>query len=171
MQDRKPWLPFLLIAVATGCKPAVSDVFVDVIDTSAVRQIYRNADTVMKEVPGNELAVMGILQGERLILGGGQKEITLWYNEHGKLAGTTERTHGKLADSVLFYPNGQRMFQFQFDEAGQPQGPARFFYADGRVWQDGRLTRGMKTGVWRTFHPDGRLLETHEYDQKGKKLR
>jgi hypothetical protein len=164
-------LALLTAAFAIGCKPNTSDVMVETIDTAYLRQLPNMADTVIPIVPDTSIRLLGVVRGEEIIIGNGQKQMQLWYDVQGQVLLMTEKNKGRIIDSVAFYPNGQRIFKLSFNQQGQADGFAKYFYSDGRVREDGRFISGIKTGVWRSFDENGRLLETHEFTQRGEKLK
>lgn len=162
----------LLIAVAAvGCKPNTSDILVETIDTAYIKQLPNMADTIIPMQPDSSIRLLGVVRGETILLGNGQKNMQLWYDVQGQVVMMTERQLGKLVDSVAFYPNGQRIFKLGFNDQGKADGSAKYFYSDGRVREDGRFVNGIKTGVWRSFDEAGMLKETHEYTGRGEKLK
>lgn len=157
----------------TACQPSRSDVFVETVNESLITQLMQNADSVKPVNPDSltRLANPLFVTGQRVFSKGGKLETILWYDELGKTTGFMEYEQTKLKDSITFYPNGQRMMTLLFNSNGQPEGPARFYYQDGRVKLDGRYEKGIQTGIWREFAPDGRLIMAHEYDRYGNKKR
>lgn len=159
------------ILLYAGCKPHTSDILVETIDTAYIRQLPKMADSILPAQPDSSMRLLGVVRGETILMGNGQKSMQLWYDAQGQVVLMTERQLGKLVDSVAFYPNGQRIFRLNFNEKGLADGSAKYFYSDGRVREDGRFVNGIKTGVWRSFDEAGRLLETHEYTSLGEKLK
>ena len=164
-------LALLTTIAAIGCKPNTSDIVVETIDTAYIHQLPNMADTIMPLVPDSSIRMLGVVRGEAIELGNGQKNMQLWYDVQGQIVLMTERQLGKLVDSVAFYPNGQRIFKLSFNDKGKADGSAKYFYSDGRVREDGRFVNGIKTGVWRSFDEAGMLKETHEYTSLGEKLK
>lgn len=156
-----------------ACQPSRSDVFVEVVNPSLVQQLVRKADTVIGLVPDTALATTQPfwVRGQRLPISAAAKESVLWFDEMDRLTGLLEFSEGRLTDSIAFYPNGQRMFTLIINKTGKPEGPARYYYPDGRVKLDGRFSDGIQTGIWREFAPDGRLIIAHEYDRYGNQKR
>lgn len=163
-------LATLLLA---ACKPSRSDVFVETVNDALIKQLLQNADSIKPVRPDSltRLANPLFVTGDHIFSQGGKLETILWYDELGKTSGFMEYEQNKLKDSITFFPNGQRMMTLMFNSNGQPEGPARFYYQDGRVKLDGRYEKGIQTGIWREFAPDGRLLVAHEYDRYGNKKR
>ena len=154
-----------------ACQPAVSDLVVEKVDTAYIRTLPSLADTFYTVPAGPAEKVLGAISSLQYEIGGGQKSLILHYDLSGTVIAMQEKRNGITIDSVAFYPNGQRMFQFQFSAQGQADGPARFFYPDGRVREDGRYVNGKRTGIWRLFNESGRLQQTEEYDRYGNKTR
>ncbi len=157
--------------VLEACKPNLSDMEVELVDTGYISKLPSIADTVYTLVLGGDAKAMGAVNESVYVIGGGQKKLRIAYDAFGKVLQMVESRNGTTVDSVAFYPNGQRIFKLSFTTGGIADGSARFYYSDGRVREDGRFTNGIKTGVWRLFSPDGRLKETHEFDNYGMKLR
>jgi hypothetical protein len=161
----------VLCALIASCRPATSDIEVEIIDTALVNNLARQADTTVLLSPGPQEQLLGVVGGYEYRIGGGQKTITLWRDATGKVLLMTEEENNRLVDSVAFYPNGQRIFKLRFNRQGKPDGAARYYYSDGRVREDGRFTNGVRTGVWRQFNEEGRLQMSREYDRYGKPSR
>jgi antitoxin component YwqK of YwqJK toxin-antitoxin module len=162
-----------LLCLGYACKPARSDVMVEIVDKERIKAMEANSDTVFTVEPGsNALALaMGSVSGIQFVQNALKTNTTIWYDASGRVVGMLQYTKNVLTDSVAFHPNGQRMLAFTLNGQGVPQGPARYFYPDGRVRSDGWFAKGIKTGVWREFDETGKLVETHEYDRRGQKIR
>jgi hypothetical protein len=161
----------IALLICHGCKPNTSDIEVETIDIAYVNNLSKVADTAIALVPGIDEKMIGIVQGWKYNIGGNQKEMKLWFDEQGKVVSMTEMRMGILVDSVAFFPNGQRMFKITFDHNGMAEGIARYYFSDGRIRENGHFSQGIKTGVWRSYNPDGKLLETHEFDRFGRKMK
>jgi hypothetical protein len=161
------------LVMALACQPAKSDVFVEMVNAELLKKLVAGADSVEPVQPDSSRMQQLPLwvKGERLLFSATAKNTVLWYDEQGNLTGMLEYEKGKLKDSIAFHPNGQRMFTLIIDKDGFASGPARYYYPDGRVKEDGRFTKGVKTGVWREFNTDGRLIESREFDRYGKPSR
>lgn len=156
-----------------SCKPATSDIFEEAVNLELVKNLIKSADSVY-DLPVDTLQkrVQPFwIKGQRLIFNNPPKSTILYYDEQGNLSGMLEFEKEKLKDSIAFYPNGQRMFTLIIDKEGKASGPARYYHPDGRVREDGRFTNGIKTGIWREFNAEGRLLKSTEFDRNGKPSR
>lgn len=153
------------------CKPSVSDIMVEVVDTAYLKQLPSIADTFFTVPIGENEKILGAATAVQYQIGGHQKDLLLHFDPTGNVLAMREKRYGKTIDSVFFYPNGQRMFTLSLDTNGVAEGTARYFYPDGRVKEDGRFLQGRKNGIWRHFKEDGRLNFTAEYDRYGNKTR
>jgi hypothetical protein len=166
-------IPAILIYLS-GCQPARSDVFEERFSPQLVEELLAKADSNILLVKADSFFTTPPpmwVTGQILTFSETQKSSALWFDEQGRLTGLVE-TNGKITtDSVAFYPNGQRIFTILLDKDGKPSGPARYYYPDGRVKEDGRFEKGIKTGIWRIFRTDGRLDYTEEFDKYGNKTR
>src|SRR5574343_41584 len=97
-------LALLMVVFAMACKPNTSDVMVETIDTAYIRQLPNMADTIIPMMPDTSTRLLGVVRGETIVLGNGQKSMQLWYDVQGQIVLMTERQLGKLVDSVAFYP-------------------------------------------------------------------
>jgi len=152
-----------------ACKPATSEINVEVVNQELVKNLIAGADSVSDlPVDTGRLGLQPFwVKGQRLVFKANSRSTVLYYDEQGKLSGMLEFENEKLKDSIAFFPNGQRMFTLIIDKDGKASGPARFYYPDGRVREDGRFTKGIKSGIWREFNTEGRLLFSREYDRYG----
>ncbi|HSK13074.1 MAG TPA: hypothetical protein VK907_07640 [Phnomibacter sp.] len=156
-----------------ACKPARSDIYMETVNAVLLNNLVAKADSVVDMVADSGMLAANpmLVTGKVLFSKQDTKTSRLWFDEQNRPAALIEFEKGTLKDSMLFYPNGQRMFTLLFDRDGKPSGPARYYHADGRVRLDGRFENGVQTGIWREFDEDGRLLVTHEYDRYGMKKR
>jgi hypothetical protein len=169
-QMKKPIIFFSILLGILGCQPARSDLFEERISPQLVEQLTSKADTVVFILPGDSLFINNPpiwVKGQQLTFREKGHTSTLWFDEQDRLTGLVEVSGNRTTDSIAFYPNGQRIFTILLDKDGNPSGPARYYYPDGRVKEDGRFEKGIKTGIWRIFRPDGRLENTEEYDRYG----
>ena len=166
------WVAFVVF-VMQACQPARSDVYEEMVNATLLQNLINRADSVeilladSQSVASNPVWIAG----KKLFMDGGNTITTIWYDEQDRPTGLVEYVNNRLKDSIMFYPNGQRMFTFLFDKEGRISGPARYYYPDGRVREDGRFEKGIQTGIWREFSAEGKLITTHEYDRYGQKKR
>lgn len=154
--------------LAVSCRPAESDIEVEKVDTAYVNHLPEVADSVIDLIASADKAAPGAVMGRRYLIGGKQKELTIWWNEQQQPMLFTERQRGKLTDSVAFYDNGQRIFRLNIGADGRAEGPARFYFSNGRVREDGRFSEGLRKGIWRLYNEQGKLIRTQEYDRYGR---
>ena len=161
------------ICLFISCGPNRSDVNVEVVNSILVENLKKAADSVYNIVPDSLLMEKQpfFVKGEVLVNQRVNQTTQLWFDEHDRIRGMIEYTNGILKDSILFHPNGQRLLSMIINKQGKPEGPAAYYYPNGRVRLDGRFEKGIQTGIWREFAPDGRLQITHEYDRYGEKKR
>jgi hypothetical protein len=168
------FFPIIIVFILfLACEPATSDINEEVVNQELVKKLIAGADSVY-DLPtdSGRLAYQPFwVKGQKLVFTATSRSSVLYYDEQGRLSGMLEYEKEKLKDSIAFFPNGQRMFTLIIDKEGKASGPARFYYPDGRVREDGRFTGGIKTGVWREFNAEGRLLKSREFDRYGKPTR
>jgi len=70
-----------------------------------------------------------------------------------------------------YYPNGQLKGKLLLDDQGRFEGPAAYYYEDGRIKSEGVYSEGFFSGAWKNYSPAGRLISTDEYDADGQLTR
>lgn len=162
----------LWLASIVACSPATSDVYVETVNPELVNRLIAQAnDTTGITSGAGEKAPPFWVSGIKLSFDNPLDVTYIWYDEQKRVTGLVEYQQGILKDSIQFFPNGQRIFSFLFNNHGKISGPARYFYDNGRVREEGRFENGIKTGIWRLFRPDGTLDMVNEYDRYGKAKR
>ena len=70
-----------------------------------------------------------------------------------------------------YYPNGQLIAQLPLDSFGQYSGASKYFYQTGIVESEGAYKSGLKTGAWKDFDINGKLISINEYDSNGQVIK
>jgi antitoxin component YwqK of YwqJK toxin-antitoxin module len=70
-----------------------------------------------------------------------------------------------------YYPNGQLKGKLPLDAKGKFQGPARYYYEDGRVKSEGAYENGFFSGKWKNYDESGKLVSVDEYDKNGQLIK
>lgn len=76
--------------------------------------------------------------------------------EEGKLQREEEIRNGKFMGKRVFYNRDGRK-EHNVNEKGNLDGPAREFYADGKLKEEATYANGERTGVLRRYYPGGQL--------------
>jgi antitoxin component YwqK of YwqJK toxin-antitoxin module len=74
---------------------------------------------------------------------------------------------GKITDAYIMH-RGRVIGHGIIDEQGQKQGPWKEYYMDGTLRAEGTYTNNVRTGLWKFYHPNGRLEQIGKYDAKGR---
>ena len=69
-----------------------------------------------------------------------------------------------------YYPNGQLMAEYLFDNYGQYNGPAKYYFENGFVKSMGDYKHGLSTGIWKEFNEKGELSNSIKYDNNGTRI-
>ena len=77
------------------------------------------------------------------------------------------KTNGVNTALGEYYPNGQLVGKINFKINGQIDGPATYYYKDGRIRTTGHFTDGTRTGEWKDYNPIGQLVTIKTYNDKG----
>lgn len=71
-------------------------------------------------------------------------------------------------EATIFYPNGKKNFQQNYDTSGQSDGIYRLWNMEGQLKETGLFVHGKKQGTFKTFFDDGNT-ETIAHYKDGKK--
>jgi antitoxin component YwqK of YwqJK toxin-antitoxin module len=75
--------------------------------------------------------------------------------------------NGTRSFFTQYYANGQLQADLPLDEFGQYNGTATYYNTDGIVESNGQYIHGLKTGEWKIFNTDGKLILIADYDTSG----
>lgn len=70
-----------------------------------------------------------------------------------------------------YFANGQLQAELPLDAFGQYDGKAVSYYEDGRVQDSGHYAHGFKTGVWKNFDRESKLISEDEFDVNGQLIK
>jgi antitoxin component YwqK of YwqJK toxin-antitoxin module len=70
---------------------------------------------------------------------------------------------------ALYYPNGQLQADLKFDNYGQFDGPAAYYYESGAVKSAGNYKHGLSTGEWKEYD-EGGAVSIVKYDANGVRI-
>src|SRR5690348_16245787 len=77
----------------------------------------------------------------------------------GNVVGINKSKNGIIIFAAEYYPNGQLIGKTQF-KSGIVDGPATYYYPNGRINNIGRWHNYRQVGVWKTYEETGKLKET-----------
>lgn len=66
-----------------------------------------------------------------------------------------------------YYANGQAKASYVLNDQGQFNGPATFYFEDGRIEGIGNFQQGFFSGKWKRYSPDGMLIKEEVYNADG----
>jgi|GEM_PF-1926363 len=78
----------------------------------------------------------------------------------------TKEKNGVRLHAAEYYANGQLKARVSYVN-GELDGPARYFYEDGRVRSEGAFRNGNHWGRWKNYDESGKLVSVEEYDEDG----
>ena len=78
------------------------------------------------------------------------------------IIGITQTKNGTCTFSAEYYPNGQIKGVLTLNKNGEPEGPAKYFYADGRIRSSGNWKNDSQDGKWMEYDKDGNLIVEHD---------
>lgn len=84
----------------------------------------------------------------------------------GNVVGLNKSKNGVIVFAAEYYSNGQQIGKTQF-KPGTIDGPAIYFYSDGRIKSKGQWHDYAKVGIWKNYKENGELQATIYYDSSG----
>jgi len=85
----------------------------------------------------------------------------------GNVVGLNKSKNGVTMFAAEYYPNGQLIGKTQF-KPGTIDGPAIYYYSDGRIKSKGQWHDYAQVGIWKNYKENGELQATIYYDSSGK---
>ncbi|HEX5024223.1 MAG TPA: hypothetical protein VFV68_03080 [Agriterribacter sp.] len=89
----------------------------------------------------------------------------------GQITGFVQFSRNIRTAYAEYYPNGQLKGKLLLDDQGRFEGPAAYYYQDGRIKSEGVYSEGFFSGTWKNYSPEGKLISTDEYDADGQLTR
>jgi antitoxin component YwqK of YwqJK toxin-antitoxin module len=68
---------------------------------------------------------------------------------------------------TLYHANGQKFYEWNYNDAGKRTGEQKYFHANGEVQYSGEWKNGKVNGEVSVFNDLGQLLEKREYNDEG----
>ena len=84
----------------------------------------------------------------------------------GNVVGVIKSKNGVVFFAAEYYPNGQLIGKTQF-KPGTIDGPATYYYSNGRIKTTGQWHNYAYTGTWKNYEENGELKEVVIYDSNG----
>lgn len=70
-----------------------------------------------------------------------------------------------------FYPNGQMVAKYKFDNFGQYSDSSNEYYQNGFLKSEGVYKNGLHIGKWKNYDSTGKYVSTAEYNQNGQEIK
>jgi antitoxin component YwqK of YwqJK toxin-antitoxin module len=84
----------------------------------------------------------------------------------GNVVGLNKSKNGVTIFAAEYYSNGQLIGKTQF-KPGTIDGPATYYYSDGRIKSKGQWHDYAQVGIWKHYKENGELRATIYYDSSG----
>jgi hypothetical protein len=75
------------------------------------------------------------------------------------IVGINQTKNGVHIFGAEYFPNGQIKGVLTLNKHGEPDGPAKYYFEDGRIRSFGNWKNGDKVGKWMEYDKDGNLIE------------
>ena len=82
------------------------------------------------------------------------------------VVGVNKSKNGVVFFATEYYPNGQLIGRTEF-KPGIIDGPATYYYPDGRIKSFGIWRNYSQVGIWKNYSENGELKEIIEYNDNG----
>jgi hypothetical protein len=133
------------------------------LDPKVVDRIKANADSVeVEEINGEDFSTMHTyFQYDTNI------SHRVLQDSLGNITAIILMKDGHYLQSNQYYSNGQQKGKLSYEAPGVLDGPAIYFYEDGRIRTKGTFDHNNRIGNWKYFDEDGRLQYIEVYDHNG----
>jgi antitoxin component YwqK of YwqJK toxin-antitoxin module len=74
-----------------------------------------------------------------------------------------------MAKDIIYYENGNKRLEGEYNEEGQKHGDWTYWYENGNKWSEGSFHEGLNHKERTTWHENGEKHYTGEYD-KGERV-
>ena len=154
----------LLFLLVVACGTAeTSDIEVIKLKRNTVDSIISASDTVVVEHPNGE--VYDVM--ETYYRNGSPMATRLLRDSLGNVRTIITLREGHYLQSRNYYANGQLEGKLSYSVPGILDGPATYFYEDGRISAKGTYKESNRWGKWSNYDENGRLVSIDYYDERG----
>lgn len=103
-----------------------------------------------------------VLERERVIRSG-KRDVNVDLHPYGPVRASVRFDEGgNLAEAELF--KGEVRISTMRFARGEPSGPYRAYFPDGRLREEGRFAHGVREGPWAAWHPNGNIRSRRNYE-------
>jgi antitoxin component YwqK of YwqJK toxin-antitoxin module len=134
-------------------------------DRQLVKDIQSTHDSVYTETPKRK--DFWIIEH---YLTGSTKEKIILKDSLENIIGIVIRENGINSFAQEYYANGQLKGKTDF-VPGKIEGPAKYYYEDGRIKSRGEWFDYKQIGEWKDYDKEGYLILIKHYDDNGKLIR
>ena len=99
------------------------------------------------------------------------KENLIFRDSLKNVVGIVKRENGKNYYTAEYFPNGQLMGKIAYSFPGIIDGPATYYYEDGRIRSKGEWKEFKRIGEWKNFGSEGYLKSIEYYSDKGELIK
>lgn len=133
------------------------------VNQSVVDTIIDKSDSVSVErFDGEEFATMHTYYQD-----GNNTAKRLLRDNAGNIRAIILMKDGHYVQSRQYFANGQLKGNLSYSDTGILNGPATYYYKDGRIRANGAFDQNKRTGRWKHFDANGTLEYVEIYDDKG----
>jgi len=166
LTNRHFLLGLFLITIFSCYQSKLSDVIVIKFDTKLIDSLKKNSDTIYNQV----IRRTDFYDMDYYINKGDSITTKILKDSLGNVVGLNSSKNGRVLFASEYYSNGQLKGKTQFLN-GKIEGPALYFYSDGRIKGIGQWHDYKQLGVWKDYDEQGRLEKITNYDDSGNIIR
>jgi antitoxin component YwqK of YwqJK toxin-antitoxin module len=153
-------MPFGLILILVSCgQTKKSDIEVIKFDTEIINDLNKSSDTVYSEHIGRTdfFTVDYYVNSEDSVT------TKLFKDSIGNVVAYNKTKNNKVFFVIEYFPNGQVRGKLPEKIDEEYNGPARYYYEDGRVKSEGQFKKGLWSGEWKNYDKNGNLISIDDY--------
>lgn len=138
-------------------------------DIEVIKFNYAIIDSLKKVSDTSYISLLGradFYTAEYYITRGDSSENKILKDSAGNVVGIVQMKNDVTLFAAEYYPNGQVMGNLSF-LSGKIEGPAKYYYRDGRIRSLGVWKDNSRIGTWREYFETGVLKEIIHYDNSG----
>ena len=159
----KYFLAFSLI-LASSCKQSkLSDIEVIKFNPKIIDSLKQASDTSYTEIIG----ASDLYTADYYITRKDTITTKIFKDSLGHVVAVNKSKNGKTLFAAEYYINGQLVGQTKFI-SGKVDGPATYYYANGRIRSIGQWHDFKQSGTWKDYNKQGELEKITHYNNDGK---
>ena len=156
----------LMLGIISCNEHEVSDIEVIKFNMRIIDSLRSVSDTSFTELTGRS----DFFTTEYYINRRDTTQTKIYKDSAGNVVGIIKSKHDIRHFSAEYYPNGQLRGKTDFSH-GKVDGPATYYYQNGRIKSVGKWADYKKVGIWKEYSESGALKVVIHYDNNGQMIK